>query len=90
MPIGVPIATATKVITRLPAIGLSRPPEPPGGGVISVKTARLRPLKPFHSKLAQNEHQPRQAEHRRADRQPDRDDVAAAARGVDARPAEAP
>src|ERR1700722_4995034 len=49
MPIGVPIATAMIVRIRLPTIGLSRPPAAPGGGVISVKTATDRPLKPFHN-----------------------------------------
>ena len=34
---------------RLPKIGLSRPPAEPGGGVISVKTATDKPLKPFHN-----------------------------------------
>ncbi len=52
MPSGVPISTAMAVMTRLPAIGLSRPPLAPGGGVIWVKTARLSPLKPFHSRSA--------------------------------------
>ena len=46
MPIGVPISTARTVMIRLPMIGLSRPPAAPGGGVISVKTASERPLKP--------------------------------------------
>ena len=30
-------------------IGFSSPPLEPGGGVISVKTAIDKPLKPFHS-----------------------------------------
>ena len=34
---------------RLPIIGLSSPPLAPGGGVICVKTAGDKPLKPFHS-----------------------------------------
>ena len=49
MPSGVPIATAITVMTRLPTIGLSNPPAEPGGGVIWVNTARLRPLKPFQN-----------------------------------------
>ena len=40
MPIGVPIATASTVMIRLPTIGLSKPPALPGGGVISVKTLK--------------------------------------------------
>src|ERR1044072_3084659 len=47
MPIGVPMATASAVSTRLPMIGLSRPPACPGGGVISVNTASDSPPKPF-------------------------------------------
>src|SRR5690348_5323565 len=50
MPSGVPIATAMAVISRLPTIGLSRPPAAPGGGVISVKTASDRPPTPSHSR----------------------------------------
>ena len=46
------MATAIAVITRLPMIGLSKPPAAPGGGVISVNTASDRPLKPFHSSTA--------------------------------------
>ncbi len=49
MPIGVPISTANPVSTRLPMIALSSPPVEPGGGVISVKTASERPLKPSYS-----------------------------------------
>src|SRR4029077_14514126 len=49
MPIGVPITTASAVSTRLPMIGLSKPPSAPGGGVISVKTLSDRPLKPSYS-----------------------------------------
>ncbi len=52
MPSGVPIATAIAVIIRLPAIGLSRPPAEPGGGVICVNTATDRPLKPCHNRSA--------------------------------------
>ena len=52
MPSGVPISTAMNVIIRLPAIGLSRPPAEPGGGVICVNTASDRPLKPCHSSSA--------------------------------------
>ena len=52
MPSGVPISTAITVMTRLPMIGLSRPPAAPGGGVISVNTASDRPLKPSHSSTA--------------------------------------
>ncbi len=36
IPTGVPIAVPMNAISRLPAIALSRPPELPGGGVISV------------------------------------------------------
>ena len=52
MPIGVPMTTPRTVSTRLPAIGLSRPPAEPGGGVICVNTASDSPLKPFHSSTA--------------------------------------
>ena len=52
MPSGVPIATAIPVMTRLPMIGLSRPPAEPGGGVISVNTASDSPLKPFQNSTA--------------------------------------
>ena len=38
------------VRTRLPKIGLSRPPLEPGGGVICVNTATDSPLKPFHNR----------------------------------------
>ena len=34
-------------MTRLPRMGLSKPPARPGGGVISVKTPGLRPTTPF-------------------------------------------
>ena len=68
MPIGVPITTAITVMIKLPTIGLSRPPAEPGGGVIWVKTARSRPLKPFHSRSAEDQHQPHQAEAGGADR----------------------
>ena len=47
MPSGVPNATARMVRIRLPTIGLSRPPAPPGGGVISVNTASVSPPTPF-------------------------------------------
>src|SRR3954454_19437935 len=49
MPTGVPIATAIVVMTRLPKIGLRRPPEEPGGGVIWVNTASERPPTPSQS-----------------------------------------
>ncbi len=49
IPIGVPMKTPMTVMMRLPTIGFSRPPALPGGGVISVKTAALRPLKPFQN-----------------------------------------
>ena len=49
IPIGVPMKTPMMVMMRLPTIGFSRPPALPGGGVISVKTAALRPLKPFQN-----------------------------------------
>ncbi len=39
-------------MTRLPTIGLSRPPAEPGGGVISVNTASDSPLKPFQNSTA--------------------------------------
>ncbi len=43
MPIGVPISAAIMVMTKLPAMALSRPPSLPGGGVIWVNMAMLRP-----------------------------------------------
>jgi hypothetical protein len=52
MPSGVPTMTARNVMTRLPMIGLSRPPDAPGGGVISVNTASDKPLKPFQNSTA--------------------------------------
>ena len=64
-------------------IGLSSPPAEPGGGVIWVNTASESPLKPFHNSTAKNKHQPAQAERRRGKGQPHRDDVAAAALGVE-------
>ena len=39
-------------MTRLPMIGFNRPPDAPGGGVISVKTRSDSPLKPSHSRTA--------------------------------------
>ena len=47
MPSGVPNATASTVRIRLPTMGFSKPPAPPGGGVISVKTASESPPTPF-------------------------------------------
>jgi len=46
---GVPMAIARTVMSRLPTMGLSRPPAPPGGGVISVNTCSETPLNPSQS-----------------------------------------
>ncbi len=51
MPIGVPMATASPVMTRLPTIGLSSPPAAPGGGVISLNTCSESPEKPSHNSV---------------------------------------
>ena len=51
MPIGVPMRTAITVSMMLPTIGLSSPPAEPGGGVISVKTAGDRPLRPSNRRV---------------------------------------
>ncbi len=42
-----PNSTANTVRIRLPTMGFSKPPAPPGGGVISVKTAGESPPTPF-------------------------------------------
>ena len=47
-PLG-PTATAMTVMATEPAMAFNRPPASPGGGVISVKTATLRPASPFHN-----------------------------------------
>ena len=51
MPIGVPIATPIAVMMRLPTMALSRPPELPGGGVISVNTPSESPEKPWYTSV---------------------------------------
>ena len=76
MPSGVPISTASMVRIRLPMIGLSRPPAPPGGGVISVNTASDSPPTPFTTQHQQDEHEPGQAEGRGADRKRRRQAIA--------------
>src|SRR6185295_15425232 len=49
MPIGVPSSMASPTMMKLPAIAFSRPPSPPGGGVILVKSAGDRPPRPRRS-----------------------------------------
>jgi hypothetical protein len=51
IPIGVPTATASVPIIRLPKIALRRPPISPGGGVDSVKMARSIPENPSYSSV---------------------------------------
>ena len=52
MPSGVPKATASTVRIRLPTIGLQQSAGPPGGGVISVKTARFNPPTPLTTRTS--------------------------------------
>ncbi len=51
MPVGVPTRVAMKVMTRLPAIALSRPPLLPGGGVICANSAGVMALTPLTSSV---------------------------------------
>ena len=62
MPSGVPIATPSKVMMRLPAIAFKRPPDDPGGGVIWVKTDGDRPPNPWMMSSSKNDDEPAQAE----------------------------
>ena len=69
--------------TRLPMIGLSRPPAAPGGGVISVKTRKREAAEALVEQRAEDQRQPAEAERGRGERQRHGDDVAAAAAGVE-------
>ena len=47
-----PIKVPTRVIARLPAMALSKPPLLPGGGVVCVNTAVVNPGKPYSSRVS--------------------------------------
>ncbi len=52
MPSGAPMPTPISVISSEPTMALSNPPVlEPGGGVISVNTCALRPVRPFQNRV---------------------------------------
>src|ERR1700712_1702142 len=54
-PTGAPISVASPVWIRLPTIGLSRPPPPPGGEVMRIRVEKCSPPVPRTTRVARME-----------------------------------